>query len=59
MITTKSFTVHYKEMKGGKEYTVSHFNFTKTPIDVYKFAEENAEDIDRTFYEVELMKEDD
>ena len=53
--------MHYKEMKkfGGKEYTVSHFNFTKTPIDVYKFAEENAEDIDRTFYEVELMKEED
>jgi len=58
MITTKSFTVRYKEI-GGKAYTVSRFNLSKTPIDVYKFAEENAKDIDRTFYEVELMKEED
>ena len=58
MITTKSFTVHYRE-EGGKEYSSSLINNTGKVYNVYQYARDNCEDLDITFYEVELMKEED
>ena len=57
MITNKSFTVYYRE-EGGKEYSSSVINNTGKVYNVYQYARDNAEDIDITFYEVELMKEE-
>ena len=58
MLTTKSFTVHYRE-EGGREYTRSVINNTGKVYNVYQFARDNCEDLDITFYQVEIMKEED
>ena len=58
MLTTKSFTVYYRE-EGGKEYSSSVINNTGKVYNVYQYARDNCQDLDITFYEVELMKEED
>tara|TARA_B100000401_G_C52259082_1_gene463498 strand:- start:170 stop:352 length:183 start_codon:yes stop_codon:yes gene_type:complete len=57
-LTTKSFTVYYTE-EGGREYSRSVINNTGKVYNISQFAKDNCQDLDITFYQVEIMKEED
>ena len=57
-LTTKSFTVYYRE-EGGREYSRSVINNTGKVYNISQFARDNCQDLDITFYQVEIMKEED